>query len=305
MKYLIGMDGGGSKTDCIVTDLEGNVQHKCTTGPSNFLISGTEKVSGTIFNLITECKNILKADYNDFVSIVLGTAGAGRRSDAERLESAFRNYAKSKGVDLSFYVDSDARVALEGAFSGKPGSILIAGTGSIMFGKDLNGKIHRVGGYGRHIGDQGSGYNIGRKGLTAIAKYFDGRGDHTILTKQLAEKFNIDSPESLITAIYKNHFDIASAAPLVIEAAEKGDRICNSIIEEESDELIQHVLAMIKILNLPDFNLALIGGIISNVNHFSKTFRKKVEMLAIRITIKEPDLPPAMGAVLMAKERIK
>jgi N-acetylglucosamine kinase-like BadF-type ATPase len=304
MKYLIGIDGGATKTECVATDIDGNVLHKSTGGPANFLIIGTDKVCNTLFNLIVECKSKLNVEYSDFQSIILGTTGAGRRSDAEKLENAFKEFVKSKGLNLNFTVDSDARIALEGAFSGRSGSILIAGTGSIMFGKDINGKIHRVGGYGRFIGDQGSGYNIGRKGLSAIAKFYDGRGDHTTLTKIFSEKFKIDTPEGLIVAIYKNNFDIASVAPLVIEAAEKGDQVCNTIIQDETDELILHVLAMVKKINLPEFNLALIGSIITNDNYYSRMFRKKIEMLAVKITIKTPELSPAMGAVLMAKKRI-
>ena len=304
MKYLVGMDGGATKTDCVTTDIDGNVLHKCTGGPANFLIIGTDKVCNTLFNLITECKTKLNAEYSDFQSIVLGTTGAGRRSDAEKLENTFKEFAKSKGTSLNFYVDSDARIALEGAFSGKPGSILIAGTGSIMFGKDINGKILRVGGYGRFIGDQGSGYNIGRKGLSAIAKYYDGRGDHTMLTKIFTDKFKIETPEGLIVAIYKNNFDIASVAPLVIEAAEKDDEVCNSIVQEETDELILHILAMVKKINLPEFKLALIGSLITTDNYYSRIFRKKIEMLAVKVSIKTPELQPAMGAVLMAKKRI-
>ncbi|MCX6151768.1 MAG: hypothetical protein NTX22_14690 [Ignavibacteriales bacterium] len=304
MKYLIGMDGGGTKTACIATDLEGNILYKCTGGPSNFLIIGTEKVSEMLLSLINECKNKLNADYKDFLSIVLGTTGAGRRIDAEKLEKAFNDFANSKGIHLNFYVDSDARIALEGAFSGKPGSILIAGTGSIMFGKDSEGKIHRVGGFGRYIGDQGSGYNIGRKGLSFMAKHFDGRGHTTLLTHLFAEKFKVDSPESLIIEIYKNNFDIASAAPLVIEAAEKGDEICTNILDEESHELVLHILAMIKKLNLAEFKLSLIGGIITTDNYFSKLFKTKVEKLIPNILIKAPDFPPTMGAIFMAKGRV-
>jgi N-acetylglucosamine kinase-like BadF-type ATPase len=304
MKYLVGIDGGATKTDCVVTDFDGNVLYKCSGGPANFLIIGTDKVCNTLFNLITECKIKLNADYNDFQYIILGTTGAGRRSDAEKLENAFKEFAKLKGITLNFYVDSDARIALEGAFSGMPGSILIAGTGSIMFGKDVNGKIHRIGGYGRFIGDQGSGYNIGRKGLSAIAKFYDGRGDHTMLTRIFTDKFKIDTPEGLIVAIYKNNFDIASIAPLVIEAAEKGDQVCNAIVQEETDELILHILAMIKKINLLEFKLALIGSLITTDNYYSRIFRKKIEMLAVKVFIKTPELSPAMGAVLMAKKRI-
>ncbi len=193
MKYLIGMDGGGTKTACIATDLDGNVLYHCTGGPSNFLIIGTERVSEMLFSLITECKEKLNASYDDFGFIVLGTTGAGRRSDAEKLETAFFKYCISKGVRVNFYVDSDARIALEGAFSGNPGSIMIAGTGSIMFGKRRTGKNSQGWRVWEVYWRPGQGYVIGKKGLTMVAKHYDERGDHTLLTKLVAEKFNINS----------------------------------------------------------------------------------------------------------------
>lgn len=305
MKYLIGLDGGGTKTKCVITDFNLNVLFECSGGPSNFLMLGTEEVSKTILNLITECKDNLKIEFSDVESIVIGTTGAGRRSDAELLENAFNDYCKNQGVELKdFGVESDARIALEGAFAGQPGSILIAGTGSIMFGKDRNGVIHRVGGFGRFIGDEGSGYMIGRKGLISVAKHFDGRGTLTLLTKLLDEKFNIKDPASLITEIYKNKFDIASVTPLVIEAANRGDEICMNIIEEESEELIEHIQSMINLLKEKVFKLSLIGSTITTDNLYANIFKDKVKEYFDNVEIIEPIYPPAIGAALMAKERV-
>jgi N-acetylglucosamine kinase-like BadF-type ATPase len=305
MNYLIGMDGGGTKTDCIAADIDGNILFTSTGGPVNILIMDKIKVFETLFDLLIQCKTNLKTEFGNFQSVFLGTAGAGRKSDAEKLESGFKEYLKSKGVHLNFFVDSDARIALEGAFKGKPGSILISGTGSIMFGKDLNERIHRVGGFGRIVGDEGSGYNIGRKGLNAVSKYFDGRGDHTILRKYLFDKFNIDSAEELINEIYRHKLDLAAVAPLVIEAAEKGDQICLRIVDEECEELVLHILAMVKKLKVQELKLTLIGGIVNTNNFFSMTLRKKIDLLAIKVKLQEPELPPAMGAVLLAKENMK
>lgn len=303
MQILIGIDGGGTKTACVATDFNGTILHQCNGGPSNFLMIGTETVSETLLELINNCKNALKIQYDDIKSVVLGTTGAGRRSDAERLEKAFNDFTASKKIKINhFYVDSDARIALEGAFSGKPGSILIAGTGSIMFGKDKNGVIHRVGGFGRFIGDQGSGYMLGKKGLTAVAKDFDGRGKKTLLSKLAAEKFNLETPEILIIEIYKNNFDIASVAPIVLDAAEQNDEIALQIINEESDELLLHFESMLKKINEPELNVSFIGSIITNKNIFSDTLRKKIISSFSNVNIKEADYPPAMGAVLMAKE---
>jgi N-acetylglucosamine kinase-like BadF-type ATPase len=297
------MDGGGTKTHCILTDLNGKIIHECTGDASNFLVKGVDPVCQTLFDLITEITHNSNIKYSDLAAVMLGTTGAGRRRDAEALETAFKNFCATKGVKINrFYVDSDARIALEGAFSGKPGSILIAGTGSIMFGKDAKGNIHRVGGFGRFLGDEGSGFVIGKKGLTAVSKYFDGRGSNTLITSLVKERFNIASSEELITEIYKNNFDIASAAPIVIEAAEKGDDIALKLIDEETNELILHIKAMDKKINEQVLKVSFIGGIISTDNFYSRTFRKKISRQLPNVVLKEPDYPPAMGAILMAKD---
>ena len=200
----------------------------------------------------------------------------------------------------NFIVESDARVALEGAFSGKPGSILIAGTGSIMFGKDSNGNIHRVGGFGRLLGDEGSGFHIGRSGLTAVAKEFDGRGEKTDLSILLKDKYDISNSKELILAVYKNNFDIASVAPLVIKAAEEGDEICKEIIQDEVDQLLLHVESIKKLIKEDKLKISLIGGTITTDNFYAKMFKKKVSNIE-NVKLVEPELEPAVGAALMAK----
>jgi len=303
LKVLIGMDGGGTKTKCIAADTDCNPLHECTGGPSTFILIGTEKVCNTILELIDDCKNKLGFGYKDIGAVVIGSTGAGRPSDAARLENDFNKISSLKGITIpKFKVETDARIALEGALSGKTGSILIAGTGSIMFGKDSNGNIHRVGGYGRFIGDEGSGYMLGRKGLTAVVKEYDGRGEKTQLGKLLFEKFGLNDLQTLITDIYQKNFDIASVAPLVTQAAESGDEICRRIIEEETDELLNHISAMMRKMSRNTLDVSLIGSTIVTDNYFSHTFVRKVSELMPGVRILEPQYPPAMGAVLMAKE---
>lgn len=302
MKYLIGLDGGGTKTKCLITDFELKPLYEAFGGPSNFLMIGTDRVAETILNLIIQCVHNLNISYDDISAIVLGTTGGGRRIDAEELEKAIIQLAVDKNISLKiFRVESDARIALEGAFSGKPGSILIAGTGSIMFGKDKAGNIHRVGGFGRFIGDEGSGFRLGQKGLNLIAKEFDGRGDNTKLSGLLKEKFNIDSPENLITEIYRNNFDIASVAPLVIEAAEKGDKAAINIIETEVDEIILHIKAIKKKLNETTLLLSFIGSLLTKDNLYSYLVKEKIVQQFDDVVVKEAENSPEYGAVLMAK----
>jgi N-acetylglucosamine kinase-like BadF-type ATPase len=304
-KYLIGMDGGGTKTKCVITNYNFNPLHECQGGPSNFLIIGTEQVSETILSLILESTAKLNISTDDITSILIGTTGAGRENDANKLRDDFISYAKSKGyIFNSFNVESDARIAIEGAFSGNAGALLIAGTGSIIFGKDKNNNVHRAGGYGRLLGDEGSGYSIGRKGLIETAKNFDGRNDSTLLTQLLNKDFEISSGAQLISQVYNNNFDIASFAPKVIEAASIGDSLAIRILEEESDELIFHVRAMYKKLGEETMELCLVGGIISSKNYYSALFREKIKLQLPEVRIVEARFSPEIGAAIMAKSKL-
>lgn len=301
MKYIIGMDGGGTKTICAISDLDGNILFKCSGGPANFLAYGVNDVSQNIFNLIEKCVQELKINFFDIKAILAGTAGGGRRDDAEMLEKGIISILHSKNIEIeNIKVESDAIVALEGAFPGKPGSILIGGTGSIMFGKDTAGQTHRVGGFGRIIGDGGSGYSIGRKGLFAISKDLDGRGKHTLITELASAKFNFNSSENLIREVYKNSFDVASMSPVVLSAAEKSDQIALKIIDEESEELILHIESMIRKINHPHLDVAFIGGLISNDNIFSKLLKEKISHKIPAVNIVQPEYPPEEGAIFLA-----
>lgn len=303
MKYLFGMDGGGTKTKCVLTDINLNPIYETTGGASNFLVIGTETVSETILNLVNECASSQNISINDIESIVLGTTGGGRRNDAELLEKKIFEDAKQKSIPINkFRVDSDARIALEGAFSGKAGSILIAGTGSIMFGKDDKGEIHRVGGFGRYIGDEGSGYRIGRKGLNAVARFMDGRAKSTKIADLLDQEFSISTSEQLITEVYRNNFNIASVAPLVFEAAESGDKIAQRILEDEADELLLHITAMKTKLNVEILKVSLIGSILTTPNYFSYLFNEKVVRRFNDVKIMEAEHSPEFGAALLAKQ---
>ena len=306
MKYLIGIDGGGTKTRCIAANFEGKSFYETTGGPSNFLVFGLDQVSENLVNLLEDCIKNLKCEFEDLAFVVLGTAGAGRNDDAERLEQHFLDYANNKKAEIkNFKVVSDARIALEGAFSGRPGSILISGTGSIMFGKDANGEVHRVGGFGRFIGDEGSGYSIGRKGLAALSKFYDGRGKRTMLSELVSNQFGIEGGEKLINAVYKNNFDIASAAQQVINAANENDEVCKKIVGEETDELITHISAMKEKLKQKTMEVSFTGSIITTDNFLSRQLHKKIKEKFDDVKVIEPEHQSVMGAVLIAKSFIK
>ncbi|MBT8377788.1 MAG: hypothetical protein KJN64_01005 [Ignavibacteria bacterium] len=303
MKYLIGIDGGGTKTDCAIADLSGRIIYQTVGKPSNFLIIGVEETVANLFAAIEECLFELKGDFSDVKQIVIGVAGAGRKDDAELLEMSFKEYADNEGIHFKgVKVVSDAQVALEGAFPNSAGCILIAGTGSILFGKDDKGNIHRVGGFGRLIGDEGSGYCIGRKALNAVSKEIDGRGEKTLITEMVNNKIDFGVSDKLVNKVYKEKLDIASIAKIVIEAAEKGDNSANKILLYETDELVLHLKSILQKIPVKKLNISFSGSLIDNRNFYSDLLKKKIKESLPQIIITKPALSPVAGAIQIAKK---
>ena len=303
MKYYLGVDGGASGSKYLLADENLNIICEMKGNPTNFLVRGSVEVSGQFLDRTVEIIQKNNIEISDLCSIVIGTTGAGRTTDAKLLKDQVTKDAFSRNLVFSkIEIVSDARIALEGAFSGNPGCILIAGTGSIMFGKDEIGNIHRIGGYGRYIGDEGSGYRIGRRALNAVARAFDSRAKQTRIADLLSQEFSISSPEELITAVYSNNFEIPSVTPLVFDAAESGDVTAQKILEDEADELLLHITAMRLKINVHILKISLIGSILTTPNYFSYLFNEKIVRNFIDVKIIEPEKSPQYGAVLMAKE---
>jgi N-acetylglucosamine kinase-like BadF-type ATPase len=303
MKYLIGFDCGATKTECAIADINGKILYTTSGGAANYLVTGADETSKIILSLLNDCIKKFNADYSEIENILIGAAGAGRKEDAEKLESSLHQIFSADGIKIkSLTVVSDAQIALHGAFPNEAGCILIAGTGSIIYGKDEKGSIYRAGGFGRLLGDEGSGFSIGRKGLQAVAKYFDGRGDETLIVKLIEEKYSIKSEDELITKVYKEDFDIASIAEVVIIAAKHEDQIAHQILHEESDNLIQHISTMMKKMNAIDLRVSFAGSLISNNNIYSDMLRDKIKTSLPSVKIVAPKHSPIEGAILLAKE---
>jgi N-acetylglucosamine kinase-like BadF-type ATPase len=307
-RYVIGMDGGGTKTAAIIATLDGTIVAEHVAGPSNFQIIGVEIAAQTIFSLIRECCRTANCAPSQVKAVTLGLTGAGRAADQKRMADGLKKYSLTQGVKLNTVtVESDARIALEGAFKGEPGIILIAGTGSIAFGKDAKGVVHRVGGWGRILGDEGSGFFIGRAGLAAVTRFIDGRGNKTMLTKLVAEKFQLRDQTEIITAVYKNNFDVAAVAPLVLDAAAKNDQVSLLIIEQAAAELTEHIRALAAAVHPASrrkvkakIPVSFIGGLIANETLLLQMLKEQLRAELPHIQIAEPLSPPAFGAVVMS-----
>ncbi len=296
----LGFDGGATKTTCVALDSDLRQVVESTGPASNFQIIGTDKASENLLKLTESVLKQAGADYADIGSIYLGLTGAGRISDADRMRNTFMEHLQKRISPLPIVrIGSDALAALEGAFSGNPGMILIAGTGSILLAKDEQDRIHRVGGWGRYIGDEGSGYALGRSVLSAAARELDGRGPKTVITGLLRERHGLDDQQAIIRAVYQDNLDIASLAPVVIDAAASGDEVAMGIVRNAASELADHVQAAMT--KLPSMvRIALIGSIVSTENPLSAEVRLTLQKRFPEVIINKPENSPAMGAALLA-----
>jgi len=301
---LIGVDGGGTKTKCVLTDNQLKVLSLMESDASNPLVIGIENSAEILFNLIGGISS--NAGMAEIDSAVIGIAGGGRKETTNKLKQSILDLAVSKKFLLKkLEIVSDAKITVEGAFSGEPGAILIAGTGSIIFGKDKSGKVFRAGGYGRIIGDEGSGYSIGRKSLKTVAKEFDESGKKSYLSKVLSKKFSIKNRDNLILKVYKENFDIASLARYVINGAEEGDKACRKIVEEEIEELLQIIRSFKKIYPQKKFNLCFTGGLLQSDNFYSKKLKRIIKNKFKEIELTKINHPPEIGAAILARKQLK
>ena len=304
MNYFLGVDGGGTKSVCVVTDYQFNIIHKEEGGPTNFLAFHPDEAAENLFNLICECKKKLVIEDRDIASVCIATAGVGREEDANFLKEKLTELNKKKKCAISnFYITGDMEAALEGAFSGGPGIMLIAGTGSICCGKNREGNLIRVGGNGRVIGDEGSGFSIGRKGLRTALRSYDGR---CLETKMLSEIFGImkvNSPDEVIKKVYRENYNIAQLAETVIACAVNNDEAAWNIVNEEAEELVLHLYAILPKLNVSEAKLAFGGSLLTNENLYKDLVVKRINKAFPNIEIVEPEKSPEIGAAMIAKRK--
>lgn len=304
--YTIGIEGGGTKTTAVLCALDGVILSEAQGGPSNFHIIGIEKTVSTLYDLIQTCCHSIGCSVSQIGAVAAGLAGAGRILDQQNIINRLSELARLNNSNLEkVLIESDARIALEGAFSGEPGIVVISGTGSIVFGKDERDKVYRAGGWGRYIGDEGSGYAIGREAFRAVAKCLDGYGEKTKLVKIFDEKFGLGTQDTIIKAVYEEQFDFASVVPMVMETASKGDSVAKKILTHASSDLIELINAVLIKMNkgkkrVSKHPLAFVGSLLMNDNFYSRKIRSAIKREVPLVSIRNVESSPVVGAALMA-----
>jgi N-acetylglucosamine kinase-like BadF-type ATPase len=300
-RYLLGIDGGGSKTHAILVTLDGTVITESFGGPSNLQKLGVDKAADALFDTISECCKNANCTPEEVQSVVVGAAGAGRAADKTALADRLVAIGNRKKFPLkTITIESDARIALEAAFAGGPGIVLIAGTGSIAIYRTEEGQIMRAGGWGDILGDEGSGFAIARDALNAVMRQHDGRSEKTVLTKKALEHFSVEQVDQLISKIYNNNADIPAFAPAVFEACNERDRVAYGVLVKNSNELVELVRVLVmQVRPKKKLPVSMMGGLFESENVYSKMVKEKIVHALPHVVIQNPKFSAAFGAAIL------
>ncbi len=301
LNIFLGVDGGGTKTQAVLFDENKNVIGEGFAGASNPLRVGVETAVGKIFQAITAACDTANRSRGDIAAATFGLAGVRRQDLRQRIRERLAQELKIKQVE----VVTDAEIALYGTTLGKAGVVVIAGTGSICYGKNAIGEVAIAGGWGPIAGDEGGGSNIARRGLQAIARALDGRGETTKLSEAGMDYFRAASPENLLIAIYAPQMDnakIAGFARLVVETAQTGDKIAVEILREAGRELGFAAGAVIEKLKLKAQKIPIgrVGSIFRAGALITDSLLETVQPFAPKAYLAEPLLQPGNAAAQMA-----
>jgi len=294
VSIYIGVDAGGTKTSVIVADGD-RVIARATGGPgavrAGRALPAASRIAIAVREALTSAR-LLQGD-----TMVVGAAGVGR--DLERGE--LRDALRIERIATRTIVTGDLDVALEAAHGQGPGIVLVSGTGSVAVARDKDG-VHRAGGYGWQMGDEGSGYSIARAALFAIGRARDGRGPTTTLLEAIIAAGPSKSFDELVRwTNAAEPREIAALAPAVFNAASRGDAVAQGLVDAAADDLVALVAPLMAGFGgkgaIP---LAMSGGHLAP----GRPLRALVEVRLKRerrLEILEAPLDPAEGALALAR----
>lgn len=300
--FVVGVDGGGSKTRAVILDSEEHVLGEGLAGPSNPLRVGIATAAAAVRDAVDKACSAASIKRHEIAAVGVGLAGVRREDIRARMREALSATLGIEQIELV----SDGYIALSGATDGQPGIVVIAGTGSICCGVNARGKRVCAGGWGPVVGDEGGGSWIARRALQAVAYESDGRGPQTSLTAAACAYFHVGLPEDLSTAIYAptiTNERIAGFGKHVIEAARAGDAVARGIIIEAGRELGRTTIAVIRKLHMENerFQVAYVGGVFSAGELVIAPLREEIAQVAKKAFIAPPNSSPTIAAARMAR----
>jgi N-acetylglucosamine kinase len=301
--HVLGIDVGGTKTVCLLGDERGDAIASAKGPGANLQAVGELGLEKVLHRVMEET---LAGETAAPGAICLGIAGVDRPEDA----AVVRGVMARIGFKARILVVNDALVALRAAVPEGAGIVIVAGTGSIAYGCDRDGWAARAGGWGYVLGDEGSGYWMGRLAVRAIVREADGRGTPTTLTRRVLAHFGVDRPEDLLYTVYREDFEpavLARVAAHVQEARDEGDVVAGTILARAAGELAAAAASVTARLGMAadEFTFVLSGGMFKAVPWLRDEVTRLLPTLAPRSRVVHLQTEPALGAVRLALAELR
>ncbi len=303
-ELFLGIDGGGTTTKAAITRQDGSVMAFGLGGPSNYDDVGIETTRQSIANAVSELWQLVGLDVQPFRAVFLGMAGVVAPKDRQIILDIATGLNLAPGDRIQ--IDHDARAALAGGLSGRPGIILIAGTGSCCYGRTTSGESWRAGGWGHQISDEGSSYWLGIQAMRQAVMAYDGRTPGTLLQGEIMTYLQLTDMNDIMHRIYSiglSRSETAALAPLVIKTARLGDPVALRLLDQAADDLAECILAVARQLKFdtaPLIEVALSGGLIRAGDIMIQPLASAVAMRLTRARLLLAELPPVLGACILA-----
>ena len=296
-KFFIGIDGGGTKTIGLLADQSGHIIGKAESGASNYHAVGEEQTKQVLSDIVSGLISDANASLES-CTCCLGLAGVASSVDRH----VIGRICDDIGLPGNRILTHDAQIALVGGAEELSGVIIIAGTGSIVYGLDAAGREAQAGGWGHLLGDEGSGYDIARCGLQAVSRAADGREVSTRLTSLMLNALEFSQPRDLVSWMHSVSKDrVAQLAGVVFDAANANDSVAQRILDEAADELTVAARVVIDSLGFcQPFDLVLSGGIFAHHPTFVALMRSRLRNLSPHARVCLPKREPAYGAIVLA-----
>jgi glucosamine kinase len=307
----LGIDGGGTKTTCVVAD-ENTVLAAATSSGSNITRHGEERVREALHAAVRDACAAAKIDPASVVSVCVGLSGAGRPEVRDAVTRMMHEVLRGK-----VEVVTDLETTLEAAFGDGPGVITIAGTGSIAYGRDASGQTARAGGWGLAISDEGSGQWIGRAAVSAVLGATDA-GEDPALLKPILELWKLTTLDELVRhANASPPPDFSSLVPLVLDAAEnprpsgawtghpsQTDTLAHNVLERAGNELAALARNVIRrLFGAGDsVRVAMAGGVFRESELVRKVFYNGVIAEFPQARVQPTIVDAVQGALALARK---
>lgn len=303
-KYAIGIDGGATKTRVAVREgMDREVIFDESFPASNYNNIGVQGIKHVFQSIHETLSQRLDPKGLEEAVLVMGSAGIDRPQDA----SVYLTALMESGFRCPIEVYNDAYIALIGGNGGRHDALLIAGTGSICIGISKEGAEVRTGGWGALVGDEGSGYRLGIRAISAAMRAYDGIDGQTVLLEELLCFYNLKSPEDFVDIVYVNGGlpvrEIASCAPIVLAQYEKGDSAASEIIEDEVNSMCKMILALGRKMGTEEFRLSTGGSLLLKSETYFALLRKKLAEAMPLVSLCKPLYEPVQGACILAAQR--